>query len=150
MAEALASSSRITALLQIIQAVTVDFQDLKPPSKGLGRVKWAISSQLLSLRALLSELNDRAEQEEWAVTINILCVPDGPFDQFAFALRTIAGRFTTITGLAKTSKVLTWPFQQDELVPFFSTCERQKSLLYLALKNDHTYVNMILWVTLMA
>jgi hypothetical protein len=41
------------------------------------------------------------------------------------------------TGLSKVKKAVTWPFKKGEVEGLIGSIERQKTLLTLAVQNDH-------------
>ena len=82
-------------------------------------------------------LKNRAEEKEWANTLRIIALPNGPVQQFRIALQRLASKLSPVGGVKSLGKPLTWYFQKEEINEILSSIERQKSLFSLALENDH-------------
>lgn len=138
MAEALGVAASIIAVLQLSGVVINYLKDVKDASKDCQNILLEIGST----RCLLQVLNDLIAgsntQESYLAAARSLAVQHGPLDQFRSALERLSEKLITPgNSFAKTAKVLTWTLKKYDVKELLSTIERIKSLLSLALQNDH-------------
>ena len=81
-----------------------------------------------------------SDSDAWAVTIKTLAEPDSPLTNLQTLLKHLEAKLSkcaAATGFKKSSKSLLWPFSSKKTEEAVRAVERQKSLLALALENDH-------------
>jgi hypothetical protein len=113
-----------------------------------------LAVEISSARGILSELSERLEDgknkdsEEAdsdeitprSATLPMLKEPDGPLEILNTALQELKSRLeksSSATGIKKLKNSLLWPFTELQTEHWLRVIERQKSLLGLALENNH-------------
>jgi len=134
----LSISASITALLQLTATVIQYLSTVR----GACEDRQRILSELCNINCILYKLQDEATKEgsSWSLTLQSLNVPNGPLEQFKNTLEILAKRLMPGHGWKKVSKVITWPFEKQDIQGLLSTIERQKTLFNLARQHDHIYV----------
>ena len=150
MSDPLSITASIIALLQLANSAAQYLRTVKDASKDCNRLVVEISS----LRGILSELSDRFEDENnkdseeancddvtaWSATLPMLTEPGGPLEILNTALQELKSRLeksSSATGVKKLKNSLLWPFTQNQTEDLLRVIERQKSLVGLALENNH-------------
>ena len=96
-----------------------------------------------SLLALLTDLRYRVEEarsisDPWFVSLRGLGAEGGPLDQLQDQMERLARRLEPSTGrLKKAGKALIWTLDKKETQNVLAQIERVKTLVMLALQNDH-------------
>ncbi len=133
----LSITASLVALLQISNSIIQYLAELG----GATTERLRLLMDLSNTTMLLSMLKDAAQNEdkpgEWRSTLQGL---EGPLKQFKDLLERIAGKLAPAHGMKKIGKVITWPFKKEELSDMFASLERYKTLLGLAMQNDHMYI----------
>ncbi len=137
MADPLSISGSIIAVLQLSATVIGYLNDVKGASEDRHR----LLNEIISISGLLYFLKDRATQtqhgDSWSITLASLNAPKGLLEQFKSALERLTLKLAPVEGWRKARKALAWPFQKEEIKEIMGAIERHKSLLHLALQNDH-------------
>jgi len=141
----------IVAILQATGCVVQYISDIK----DFRQERISLRNEISSASWPLHMLHDRIVQEQkrldadgdeadgsWLSSVLMLGTAGGPLEQFKSVLdkleREIAppGRKGGKT-MQTLGKMLTWPFQKDDIERYLRMIERQKSMFYLALQNDN-------------
>ena len=134
----LSLSASIIAVLQLTKGVISYLNDVRIAYDD----RTMILSELQSAQGILYILRDKATQAQqgdtWSTTLLSLCGPKGTLDQFKTTLELLEKKLTPSHRRKKIGTTISWPFQKGEIRELLHTIERQKSLLDLALQNDHT------------
>lgn len=142
MADPLSITASIIAVLQLAGSVVGYLRDVEGASKDCRKLILEISS----IRGILDTVKEIAvdvensEAEQWSATIGALILPDGPVKRLESMLQELQNRLKQMDsakGLKKLAKSLQWPFAKSETDNIIRAIERQKSLLALALDNNH-------------
>jgi hypothetical protein len=129
----------ITALIRITTQVLGYLNDVKTASKERAK----LASEAANLLALLTSMRYKVEEVEqeknsWYDSIRSLLVgANGPLDQFRSALEELAGKLAPATSLKKFSRTLIWTLDKKECIDILNKIERLKTLIGLALQEDH-------------
>lgn len=152
MADPLGTAASIIAVLELAKSTAEYLRSVKDASKQCKSLLVEISS----IRGILTELNetissaeddndsnddhDTQDQHTWSSTFTILQESDGPLKILQEALEELDSQVrktASATGIKKLKKSLLWPLNKDQTNDLLQIIERQKSLLALALENDH-------------
>jgi hypothetical protein len=94
-----------------------------------------------NLQSLLINLLYRLEQgqagDPWFIAIRALNIENGPFDQYKQALEQLLSMVEIQDGVQKFKRRLLWKFRKEEVASILERMERLKSLVSLALEDDH-------------
>jgi hypothetical protein len=144
----LSATASIIAILQLSSKVVGYLNDVKDASKD--RAKCTIEAA--NLNSLLTTLRFRLEEGDsktpWYTAVRALAVENGPLDQFKQALELLQSKMTGGGRLKRTSDALVWMFKKEEVASIMSRMERLKTLVQVALENDHLLVYMMVLDTL--
>lgn len=88
------------------------------------------------LQQLKDEADDSEEGKLWSKTIKALEAPGAPLGRIWVALHTIEAKLQSKEGMRKALGSLEWPFHEKGIKEIYTTIEREKSLLELALANN--------------
>lgn len=142
----------IIAILQATASVVQYINDVKDSRQERISLRNEISSASWPLHMLHDRIvqeqkrldaDDDGADESWLSSVLILGTAGGPLEQFKIVLdeleRKIAppGRKGKGKTMQTLGKMLTWPFQKDDIERYLRMIERQKSTFYLALQNDN-------------
>jgi hypothetical protein len=142
----------IIAILQATASVVQYINDVKDSRQERISLRNEISSASWPLHMLHDRIvqeqkrldaDDDGADESWLSSVLILGTAGGPLEQFKIVLdeleRQIAppGRKGKGKTMQTLGKMLTWPFQKDDIERYLRMIERQKSTFYLALQNDN-------------
>jgi hypothetical protein len=64
-------------------------------------------------------------------------IENGPLDQYKQALEQLLSMVEIQHGVQKVKRRLLWNFKKEEIVSILARMERLKSLVSIALENDH-------------
>ncbi|KAN0073009.1 hypothetical protein V8E54_009123 [Elaphomyces granulatus] len=129
-----------TSTVQLIGALTtvfIYFNDVKNAPKE----RATLARETTSLLALLTDLRFRLEEtkltDPWFTNIRSLGVENGPLDQFKGALEDLVRKFKPRSGIGRIGWTLRWTLDKNEINDTLLKIERLKTLVSLALQNDH-------------
>jgi hypothetical protein len=134
------SDRLVASIIQLIDvtAQTIKYlNDIKEAPKDRGR----LARETTSLLALLTDLRYRVEEaksaEPWFTSVCALGVEGGPLSQLYEAMETLVRKLRLERGLKKLGKALVWTLEKNDVLEILSKIERLKTLVSLALQNDH-------------
>ncbi|KAJ7125994.1 hypothetical protein C8R44DRAFT_979911 [Mycena epipterygia] len=132
----------VVALVQGAGALLEYVKDMKDgPSERAG-----LQSSLVVLRGLLHTLKDQFDNPPpnppasttWATATSRLAVADGPFVQLSVLLQRVQEKLETpATRIGQLQQKLKWTLDKTDVAELLIKVERVKSLIILALQNDH-------------
>ena len=127
--EAVGFAASICSLLEFLEKVIAYIKD----TKGTNEERHILIKELVSTKIVLSELENKANLDEWKVTMEALMTKNGPQDQFKSLLERLDKKLSPSGGkLLRVAQSLTGHFAKE-----LSQLERLKSLFILALENKH-------------
>jgi hypothetical protein len=130
-------AANVVAILQLTSVVIGYLNDVKNAPKDCQQCTIEASN----LQSLLVNLRYRLEQgqtgDPWFTAVRALDVENGPLEQYKEALEQLLSRVEIQDGVQKIKKRLFWRFRKDEVASIIGRMERLKSLISLALDNDH-------------
>ncbi|KAI0126620.1 ankyrin repeat-containing domain protein [Xylariales sp. AK1849] len=133
----LSTTSGIIAIIQlsseVVQYISVATGATK--QRRLLRNELQACDDILQL--LVEEADDAEDGRAWSETINALQAPGAPLGRLCVMLNLIKAKLQPREGLKQAIMVLRWPFEEKEVGQIISAIEREKSLLQLALANEH-------------
>ena len=132
--EAVGFAASISSLLEFSGKVIAYIKDVKDENEE----RYALINELTGTKAVLSELENKADSDEWRATMEALMTKNGPRDQFKSVLECLEknlGRSGSM--LPRVAKWLIWPFTKRETKEILLRVERAKSFFVLALANKH-------------
>ncbi|KAI9772157.1 MAG: hypothetical protein M1839_002528, partial [Geoglossum umbratile] len=134
--EPLSVTASIIAILQLSSKVIKYVNGAAGAATERKRLRDEVRSCESILQRLKDEADDADEGKLWLETIKALEAPDAPLYRLGVAFRVVIEILEPKKGLEKALSALKWPFDEKEVEKIFSTIEREKTLLALALTND--------------
>ena len=147
MAELLGTITTVISLVQTTQQVLAYLRDVKDAPKECRR----LIAEISSVRAIATVLEETLREAQdagdssWAVASKVLDRDDGPVKTLNATLTKIETFLQKQVSGGKVKqfrKSLLWPSKREDAEGHLYTIERQKSLLTLALENDHLRLSM--------
>jgi FtsZ-binding cell division protein ZapB len=129
----------IPALIGTTTKVLGYINDVKTASKERAK----LASEATNLLALLTSMRYKVEEVEqekntWYDSIrSLLGGTNGPLDQFRSILEELAEKLAPATSLKKFGRTLIWTLDKKECIDILDKVERLKTLIGLALQEDH-------------
>ena len=131
--EAVGFVASIYSLLELSENVITYIKN----AKGANEERTTLINELVGTKNVLSELESKADEDEWRATMESLMTNNGPRDQFKSVLERLEKKLSAEGKLRRVAKSLTWHFAKEEIKEILSQIERIKSLFFLALENKH-------------
>ena len=133
--DALSITANIIALLQLTGSVLDYLKDFKDASKDRFRLMGELSGLKCLLSLLETRVNESKAGDPWlGHTVRML---DDLLDQFKSDLARLASKLGGGGAVKAFVKKMTWSFEKTEIKDLLSKIERVKTLVLLALANDH-------------
>lgn len=141
MAEPIGATASIFTLVEVCAKIIDYIRDVKDGSSERMRLRLEIFSTKGILEALITTVKGaKAAPEIWSETIRSINRKGGPLNllqEVLVALHDELSRAASANRVKKVSRSLLWPFKKKDVEERLKVIERQKSLLALALDNDH-------------
>lgn len=129
----------VVQLIDVTSKVISYFNDVKDAPKDRAK----LSREVTGLLALFIDLRYRVEEttstDPWFTSLRSLGEERGPLIEFKNAMEDIADKLAPATGVGKIRRVLRWTLEKKEIDAILSKIERLKTLIGLALQQDHLY-----------
>lgn len=138
--EPLSVTASIIAVLQLSAKVLLYISDVRNAPTERSHCEAEVSNLSALLRALRDHVQTADSSQPWYTNVEKLAAPNGPFDQFKQALEALQNIITDGGRLKKVGEALVWKFKKEEITGILQQIERLKSLVEIALQNDHLYV----------
>ena len=135
--DGLSDVASVIAVLQLTVAVIGYLKDVKNATKECQQCMIEASNLQSLLINLLYRLEQGQAGDPWFVAIRALNIENGPFDQYKQALEQLLSMVETQDGVQKFKRRLLWKFRKEEVAIILERMERLKSLVSLALEDDH-------------
>ena len=135
--EPLSVTASIIAVVHLSCEVINYLNDIKDAPKECKRCLIEAShtqNLLLSLRHRLEEGQSGAA---WFSEIQKLEDPHGPLSQYKQALKELRSRLQAQDGFQRAKRRLLWKFSKEEVRDILTRMERLKTIINIALENDH-------------
>ena len=136
----LSAVASVVAILQLSVKVIGYLIDVQVASKE--RALCAI--EVANLNSLLTDLRFRLEDADtttpWYDATRKLGVENGPLDQFREALEELQSGMTGGGATKRLGNALMWKFKKEHVASILGRMERLKTLVQVALQNDHLSV----------
>lgn len=135
----LSVTASIIAIMQMTFKVSESLSDAKDASNDRSQFATEISNLSKLLVDLLSRL-DESSDHPWHASVRALGDKDGPIFQYRVALEKLKDKISAGDGLKKITRTLLWTYIKEDAESILTRIERLKSLVHIALANDHLFV----------
>ncbi|KAL5623863.1 hypothetical protein FOBRF1_003113 [Fusarium oxysporum] len=133
----LSTTASIIATIQLSSEVVKYVNAAAGATNQRKRLREEVRTCEYILQQLKDGADDSEEGKAWSRTIEALQGPKGPLGRLDVTLQTIQAKLLSKGGHKKVLETLKWPFTEREVEKILAAIEREKSLLWLALENDH-------------
>lgn len=128
----------VVQLIDVTSKVVKYFNDVKNAPKDRGK----LAREATGLLALFTDLRYRVEEttsiDPWFIGLRSLGEEGGPLREFNTSMNEIADKLApAATSVENLKKALRWTLDKNEINAILSKIERLKTLIALALQNDH-------------
>ena len=137
MADPLSVTASLIAVLQLSSKIIKRLKDMKAGAQDRVKLRDEIRSTVFLLEILKDRIEDAEAGSNWTASIQALSGPSGPLQQLKLSLGDIIAKLMPESRIGKAAQSVMWPFDKSEILAILASIERQKSLLNLALQNDH-------------
>ena len=128
------------SIAQLFDATTTAIKYLNDV-KDAPKDRATLAREGSSLLALFTDLRYRVEEAQltdpWFTGVRSLGGESGPLGQFKEAIEELARKLKPEAGIKKFGKALIWTLDKNEISNILSKIERLKTLVSLALQQDH-------------
>lgn len=133
MAEPVGFAASIITLLELTKGV---LEYIRDAYNAINERK-KLSDEIESTQRLLEQLNLKSEEAKWGDTMKVLTIPGGPLQQFETQLKQLEKCLAPSNSQwKKLGTALKWPLNRKATEEIFTSLERFKSLLTIALQRD--------------
>ncbi|KAJ7591985.1 ankyrin repeat-containing domain protein [Mycena floridula] len=150
--DAVSFTASIIALAQGAQAIFEYIKDVRdgPSTRTELLTSLAPLSNLLSL--LQVQFQSTTQNPPWTSAVILLGQQDGPFAQLTVIIEKIRNKLEDSSGGQgrKLFKTLTWSLDKADVTELLVRVERVKSLVMLAIQNDHVKLSEMIYADLQA
>ncbi|KAJ7591976.1 hypothetical protein C8J56DRAFT_1162497 [Mycena floridula] len=150
--DAVSLTASIIALAQGAQAIFKYVKDVcdGPSTRTELLTSLAPLSNLLSL--LQVQFQSTTQNPPWTNAVKLLGQQDGPFAQLSVIIEKIRNKLEVSPGsqTKKLLKTLTWSLDKADVTELLVRAERVKSLVMLAIQNDHVKLSEMIYADLQA
>jgi hypothetical protein len=137
MGDPLSVIASICAVVHLARSVVGYLNDVKDASTACCKILVEISIINGVLSSLESLIGDPESGNTWLNTTKLLSGGNSPLALFKISIERLAMRLEPVAGLKRAGRAFFWPFKNGEITNILATMERQKTLLLLAVQNDH-------------
>ena len=131
---------QVLAVLQLTQSVIKYISNVKDAPKECNRLLLDFK-YIEGLLELLKETIEEAKNAaEWSQTTAVLSSSGSPIESLKIMLEPFViklQKYSSKTGLKKMVVAMLWPLSKKETEEIATAMERQKSVLNIAISNDH-------------
>lgn len=127
-------AASITNLLELAKNAIDYMKDVYEATQE----KQMLLQEVIATRDVLAKLDLYSKEDKWKQTIEALNRRQGPVEQLTSVLKRLVAKLKPPSGKwSKAVNALIWPFAKGEVGIFLTRIERIKTLLNLALHNEH-------------
>lgn len=135
--DGLSAAASVIAVLQLTASLIGYLNDVQNAPKECQQC----TIEACNIQTLLINLRFRLQDGQagrlWFTAVQDLGVKNGPLDQYKQALEKLLLMVDTQHGIHQVKRRLLWTFKKDEVASILTRMERLKSLVSIALANDH-------------
>jgi hypothetical protein len=135
--DALSAAASIITVLQLTSTVIGYLNDVKDAPKECQQCKIEASNLESLLKSLLCCVVQGQTGDPWFTAIRALNIDNGPLDQYKQVLEQLRSRLEIKDRVQEFKRRLLWKFRKEEIASILARMERLKSLVSIALENDH-------------
>ena len=135
--DGVSAAASVIAVLQLTAKVIGYLNDVKNAPNECEKCMIEISNLQSLLISLRYRLQKGQAGDSWFTAIQALNNKNGPLDQFKQALEKLLSRVEIQDGVQEIKRRLLWKFKKEEVASILARIERLKSLVSLALEDDH-------------
>jgi hypothetical protein len=138
--DGLSAAASIIAVLQLTSTVIGYLNDVNDAPEECQQCTIEACNIESLLKSLLCRLVQGHTGDPWFTAIRALNIENGPLDQYKQALEQLRSRVENRDAVQKFKRRLLWKFKNEEITSILARMERLKSLVNIALENDHLKV----------
>ena len=138
--EPLSITASIVTIVQLSCEVVKYLSDVKDAPRDCQQCVIEVSNTQSLLARLRIRLEDGEPGDVWFNEIKKLGDLGGPLCQYKQALEELRSRIESQDAVQKVRRKLLWRFSKEEVTNILARMERLKSVLSIALENDHLFV----------
>lgn len=130
----------VAAVVQLIDATSKALNylnDVKDAPKDRAKLAREATGLLSLFTDLRYRVEDANSADPWFVGLRSLGEHGGPLDEFKRAMDDLADKLSPAKGVKKLTRALLWTLDKKDVDILLSEIERLKTLVGLALQNDH-------------
>jgi hypothetical protein len=135
--DGLSAAASIIAVLQLTGSVVGYLNDVKDAPKECQQCRIEASNLENLLRSLSCRVIQGQDGDIWFTAIRALTIENGPLDQYKQALEQLVSNVENKDRIQEFSNRLWWKFRKEKVTNILTRMERLKSLVSIALENDH-------------
>ncbi len=137
MGDPLSVIASICAVVHLTKSVVRYLNEVKDASTVCSRILVEIGTTNGVLSTLESLIGDPESGATWLDTTKLLSGENSPLALYRISIEQLATRLAPVLGLRRDGRTFVWPFKNSKITDILATIERQKTLLLLAMQNDH-------------
>lgn len=128
----------LAQLIDVTSKVVNYFNGVKDAPKDRAKLVREATGLLLLFTDLSCRVEETASTDPWFTGLRSLGAKQGPLTEFKNAMEDIANKLApATTSVGNLRKVLRWTLDRKEIETILLKIERLKTLVGLALQNDH-------------
>ena len=127
----------VTQLIDVTSKAVNYFNNVKDAPKDRAKLAREATNLLPLLTELRYRVEDTTATDPWFSGLKSLGREGGPLIEFKTAMESIVDKLAPATSVVNLKRVLRWPFDKKEIDAMLSKIERLKTLIGLALQEDH-------------
>ncbi|KAJ7112303.1 hypothetical protein C8R44DRAFT_677276, partial [Mycena epipterygia] len=128
----------VVALVQGAGALLEYIQDVKDGPNERAELLRGVAALPGLLTSLKDQFDNTPPTTAWATATRSLAITDGPFAQLGDLLQRVESKLKTPpTRIGQLKQILKWTLDKGDVAEVLIKVERVKSLIMLALQNDH-------------
>ncbi|KAI9684579.1 MAG: hypothetical protein M1822_005667 [Bathelium mastoideum] len=133
----LSVTASIISIVQLSCEIIKYLSDVKDAPEECRRCQIEVSNTQNLLLNLQRRVKEGQSGETWFNEINKLKDSDGPLSQYKQALEELRSRLQAQDGFQRVKRRLLWKFNKEEVRDILTRMERLKTIISIALENDH-------------
>lgn len=139
--DAVGFAASIVSLIQGASALLEYIKDVKDGASERAELRLGVSALPGLLTSLNAQFDNTPPNTAWATATSSLAVADGPFAQLSTLVQKVESKLKIPpTRIGQLQQKLKWTLDKTDVAELLTKVERVKSLIMLALQNDHVYV----------
>jgi len=132
--EGIGLAASISNLLELSKNVIECMKDVYEATQE----KQMLVQEVIGTRDVLAKLDRYSKEDKWKQTFEALTRRQGTIEQLSNVFKRMEAKLKPPRGKwSKAANALIWPFAKGEVAILLTRIERMKTLLNLALQNEH-------------